>query len=395
MELIAVYGLVIIAAALVTGVATRTWLSTSLVVLLAGVLLGPGFLGLVDISAEDPIVSTLAEIALVTVLFTDGNRLPLRYVRSTARLAGRALVLGMPLTWLGIAGLTLLLTDLSWIQSLLVGAVLSPTDPVFAAAIVQREDIPERLKRLLNVESGVNDGLALPVVLILLASEATPTESTELPVLAGELLAGVALGLVVPLLVAGFIRIPGLDAIGAPILLLSGIGITIFGLAEITHANVFLAAFVGGVMSATVLPQIHGEADHFGEEVSEAVKLLALLVFGALLTPDLLAAVPVGGWILAVLSLVLVRPASILLSLAMSTLPQRERLTAAWFGPKGFASVVYGLLILETGAPEAQEEFAVIAACIAVSILVHSSSDVPVARWLTRSDREEPITPPV
>lgn len=83
-----------------------------------------------------------------------------------------------------------------------------------------------------------------------------------------------------------------------------------------------------------------------------------------------------------------------MISLAASPLPQRERIPAAWFGPKGFASVVYGLLVLETGAPEAQEEFAVIAACVAMSIIVHGSSDVPVARWLTRTGPAEGETPP-
>jgi sodium/hydrogen antiporter len=159
-----------------------------------GVVLGPGLLGLVDIRAQNEIVSALAEIALVTVLFTDGQRLPLRQVRATARLAGRALLVGMPLTLLGIAGLAVLLTDLSWVQALLVGAVLAPTDPVFAAAIVQREEVPQRLRRLLNVESGVNDGLALPVVLVLLAHSGTPQGSTDPLFLVAELLGGVGAG---------------------------------------------------------------------------------------------------------------------------------------------------------------------------------------------------------
>lgn len=388
MDLLATFGIVLALAALLTRLAARTPLSTALVVLVLGAVLGPGALNVVDVRPEDPLVSVLAQIALVTVLFTDGQHLPLRQARSTARLAGRALVLGMPLTFLGIAALVVLLTDLGWVQTLLVGAVLSPTDPVFAAAIVQREEVPERLRRLLNFESGVNDGLVLPVVLILLAQSGTATGPTELAVLAAELAGGVALGLVVPLLVAGLARLPGLDAKGAPALLALATGLILYGGAEISNANPYLAAFVGGVTFATLLPHAEQEFAQLGEQLSEAAKLLALLVFGGLLTPTLLDAVPVGGWVLAVLVLVLVRPIALLTSLATSSLPRDQRLAAAWFGPKGFASVVYGLLVLENGAAQAPAEFAVIAGCVTLSILVHSSTDVPVARWLTRRTEE-------
>lgn len=380
------FGVVLAFAAMLSGLTARTALSTSLVVLLLGALLGPGALGVLDITAENPIVSTLAQVALVTVLFADGQHLPVHLVRQTARLAGRALVIGMPLTALGIAVLTVLLTDLGWLQAFLVGAVLSPTDPVFAAAIVQRPDVPERLRRLLNVESGINDGLALPVVLILLAQSGTPTGSTEPWVLAAELAGGVLLGLAIPFGIKGLTRLPGLSTRGAPALLVLAAGLSLYGLAEALHANPYLAAFVGGVTIATILPDVRESFAELGEQLAEAVKLLALLVFGGLLTPALLSTVPWGGWVLAVLSLVLVRPAALLASLTTSKLPRDQRLAAAWFGPKGFASVVYGLLVLESGAPEAQEEFAIIAAVVAVSVLVHSSTDVPVARWLTRHD---------
>ncbi|GAA4734207.1 cation:proton antiporter [Modestobacter marinus] len=384
MELLATFGVVLALAALLSGLAARTPLSTSLLVLVAGAVLGPGALGVVDIHADNPLVSTLASIALVTVLFTDGQHLSVAEVRSTARLAGRALLLAMPLTALGLAALTVLVTDLGWLPALLIGAVLSPTDPVFAAAIVQRDEIPQRLRRLLNVESGINDGLALPVVLILLAQSGTPQGSTEPLVLIGELVGGVALGIAVPFAIKGLTRLPGFNATAAPALLVLAAGLTLFGVAELTHTNPYLAAFVGGVTFATILPEVRKGFAELGEQLSEAAKLLALLVFGGLLTPALLGSVPIGGWVLAALSLVLVRPAALLASLTTSRLPMNQRVVAAWFGPKGFASVVYGLLVLESGAPEAQEEFAIIAAVVAVSIVVHSSTDVPVARWLRK-----------
>lgn len=115
-------------------------------------------------------MSVLAELALFSVLFTDGMRVGWRDLRSAWREPGRALLLGLPLTVLVTAVLAHVVAGLPWLHAFLVGAVLAPTDPVFAAAIVGREEVPRRLRHLLNVESGVNDGLVLPVVLVLLAA---------------------------------------------------------------------------------------------------------------------------------------------------------------------------------------------------------------------------------
>lgn len=145
-------------------------MSTALLFLVAGALIGPGGFGLVSISSDDSIVSLLADIALFTVLFTDGQRANLAALKENWSLSGRALGLGMPLTMIGIAVPAHYLIGLDWPTAFLIGAILSPTDPVFAAALVGRSDIPLRLRRLLNVESGLNDGLALPFVLIFLAT---------------------------------------------------------------------------------------------------------------------------------------------------------------------------------------------------------------------------------
>jgi sodium/hydrogen antiporter len=135
---------------------------------LVGLLTG-GVTDLLTIRPEDPLTIRLAELALFAVLFTDGMRVGVRDLAYAWRLPGRALILGLPMTLLLTAVLAHFVAGLPWAASFLVGAVLSPTDPVFASALVGREEVPLRLRRLLNVESGVNDGLALPIVVILLA----------------------------------------------------------------------------------------------------------------------------------------------------------------------------------------------------------------------------------
>ncbi|MGO1384371.1 MAG: cation:proton antiporter domain-containing protein, partial [Arachnia sp.] len=165
MLLLCFAGLLLIAA-LVSNRADRTILSTSVLFLMGGILLGSGALGVIDISPEDDTVGLLAELALFAVLFTDGMKAGWRDLRSAWRLPGRALLLGLPLTLILTALLARFIIGLDWPTSLLVGAILSPTDPVFASALVGNKKVPQRLRHLLNVESGINDGLALPFVII-------------------------------------------------------------------------------------------------------------------------------------------------------------------------------------------------------------------------------------
>ena len=323
-------------------------------------------------------MSSLADLALFTVLFVDGGRLSLRELRAGWRLSGRALGLGMPLALVLVAVATHYLVGLDWTTSLLVGAILSPTDPVFASAIVGRSEVPLRLRRLLNIESGVNDGLALPFVLIFLAL-ATGAEA-GLGEVALELVLGVVLGIVLPLVVTALFRLPVLGS--EPKLQPLGslaLAIVLYGVCHYTHANAYLAAFSAGITLATVAPQASEAFEHFGDLVSELTKFAAVLVFGALLTPAFFTGTTFGEWTVALLSLLLIRPASVLVSLWRADLPRRERYAAAWFGPKGFASVVYGLLAAQSGIVEADTVFELVALTIAVSIVAHSMTDVPVS----------------
>ncbi|MEV6558260.1 cation:proton antiporter [Nocardia sp. NPDC051756] len=381
MALVLAFGVVLLVSVSLSGVAARTVLSTALLFLLAGALIGQGGFGFVTIEPRDGLVVVLADVALFTVLFTDGQRANLPALREGWRLSGRALGLAMPLTMILIALPAHWLAGLDWPTAFLLGAILSPTDPVFAAAIVGRSDIPVRLRRLLNVESGLNDGLALPFVLIFLATAAH--HESGLGHIAVELVLGVVLGIAVPAVVAFAWRSkiltaePRLQALG-PL----AIAVTLYGLCHLTHANPYLAAFAAGSTLATLDRVAAEHYEPFGELLSEITKFAALLVFGALITPDRLGHLGVGGWAVAVLAIVLVRPAAMMISLLRTSLSGPERAAAAWFGPKGFASVVYGLLALQSEIADSELVFDLVAVTIALSIVLHSSTDVPVARVL-------------
>jgi sodium/hydrogen antiporter len=379
--LVLAFGVVLLISVSLSGLAARTILSSALMFLVAGAVLGPGVLGVDDIHADDQIVTVLADIALFTVLFTDGQRARLPALRESWRLSGRALGLGMPLTMVGIALPAHYIAGLDWATAFLVGAILSPTDPVFASALVGRSDVPLRLRRLLNVESGLNDGLALPFVLIFLAT-AQRAESRL-----GDVFTELVLGLVFGFVIAAAVTLawrlkvlsaePRLQPLGP-----AAVAVVVYASCHLTHANPYLAAFAAGSTLASMDSVAADSFQQFGDLLSEITKFAALLVFGALITPVRLSGLTWQEWLLPVIAILLVRPAALLVSLLWSRMPARERFTAAWFGPKGFASVVYGLLALQSGIPDRHTVFDIVAATIALSIVLHSTTDVPVAKLL-------------
>jgi NhaP-type Na+/H+ or K+/H+ antiporter len=384
--LLLAFAVVLLLAVLVSSLAHRTILSTAVLFLVAGAALGPQGAGLIDVTPSSRVVATLAELALFTVLFTDGMRVGWTDLRQAWRLPGRALGWGLPLTLLATALLARLVAGLDWPHALLIGAILAPTDPVFAAALVGNDKVPARLRHLLNVESGVNDGLALPFVVLFLAL-AAGSRNLHLGELGVELVVGLAIGVGVPWLAIRLERTRLFAASTAyePLNAVA-IGLVVLALGKATHGNLFLAAFAAGITVATLGPRQREAFEHFGELIAELFKLAALLVFGALISWRFLAEIHWTGWVFAILALVVARPVALWLSFLRSGLSMREQFAAMWFGPKGFASVVYGLLVLEAAVPAADEVFHLVALTIVLSILAHSSTDILVARSFERPE---------
>ncbi len=395
MPTLLIFALTLTVAVLASGLVQRSMLSTAVLFLAVGGAVGSGGLDVIGLAHDHVAVVHLVEVTLFAVLFTDGTKLGVRDLRSAWRLPGRALVLGMPLTMGLIAVLAHWIASLPWTGALLLGAVLSPTDPVFASAIIGRPGVPLRLRRLLNVESGLNDGLALPFVVILLGIAGD--EGQSLLSLGAELVGGVAIGVLIPYMIVRLERSHWFRAQGLyqPLGVFAA-GMLVYTVAATVHVNLFLAAFSAGITVASAGPELREAFGRFGELIAELLELAALLVFGAVLTPSLLD-IGLTGWLLAVLILVVVRPLALLISFVRTDLSHREFVAASWFGPKGFASATYALLVLQSGVADNEYLFAVAAATIALSMVAHSSTDVVVARWFRESDDEphpEPAPPP-
>ena len=335
-------------AVLLSGLAENTILSVSVLFLVSGFLLGSGIFGPIH-EINRHLLERVAEVALFSVLFTDGMKTGgLQEIRKFWRLPGRALVIGMPLTIAGIALLARFMAGLDWLGASLLGAALSPTDPVFVSAIFKLEAFPEQIKRLLNIESGLNDGLSLPVVMLLLAYTGTHEPSPRIVI--ADLALGAGIGLVVPSIEIRLEKTRLFHASGLfhPLNAFA-LGLLVLAICYAVGANLFLAAFGAGISFATYGHSFTESFREFGELVTELLKLAALLVFGALLAPRFFTGLPALQYGFIVLSVFAVRPIAIGIALLRSGLSTQNIRLAGWFGPKGFASVIYGLLILQAG----------------------------------------------
>lgn len=393
MAALLVFGITLTIAVLVSDLASRSVLSTTVIFLLAGFLAGGAVLGLIHAEPDSTSVHLVVELALVSTLFSDGTRAPLRELRGGLGLPARALVLGLPLTIGALGLLAHLLLGFHWRQALLLGTVLGPTDPVFATAIIYRQDLSARLRRLLNVESGMNDGLAFPILLVLMyaLSPAQALEALLLPTTLGVLL-GVAVAWVVH-------RLERLGPLGAsqpyrPMAAFA-LALTVFALSKLLGVNEFLSAFSAGVTVATLRSNLSAEFRGFSESVASVFKFAAVFLFGALVSPQLVAHLGWGAYLFAVLALVAVRPIALGLSLIGSQMDPRNFIAAAWFGPKGFASVLFAVMVLEQGSTDASEIFHVAALIIGLSMVAHSSTGVIMARWLLARHGDASGDPPV
>lgn len=377
-NLIFVFGVTLMLATLLSERAARTVLSASVLFLGVGFLLGDTGLGWTALRARDPVSAEFAELALFLILLVDGSQLSLGELRRAWHLPGRALLLGMPLTIGLIALAGHVLMGMTWIEAFVVGAILSPTDPVFVAAILERESVPLRLRRLLGVESGLNDGFALPAVLVLLAIAGHRDAHVARIVI--ETAAGPVFGVLVPALFL-WLEARGPFAASPSYRPLVGvaIGAVLYGLGKWLHGNELLAAFTGGVTLATLRPEFAQATRQVGAPLAEVLKLATVLIFGVTLSNEL----PNPGWLgiaFASAALLAARPLALVLALRRNQLSRREWLAAAWFGPKGFASLLYALLLLHAGLPRGDWLFGILAVVIAMSIVAHSSTDVIVAR---------------
>ncbi|MGH2991357.1 MAG: cation:proton antiporter [Solirubrobacterales bacterium] len=389
-EALLIVGLLLAVTAALSGVTRRTVLSISVLAVSAGIALAAA--DLVSVNARDPGLFEIVELALILTLFSDGMFVERELLGRHWGPAARALAVAMPVTMgLLAVGAYLVFPDLSWAEAFLLAAILSPTDPVVTSAVVTAQRVPAMIRHTLNLESGLNDGLALPFVLFFLVL-ATPGGDAGQEAL--ELLGEAAFGAVVGIalgVIGGRLhnRLPG-GGITARYegIYAVGFGLAAFGLADVTLGNGLIAAFVAGIALAREEHEVPESFVAFADNVSSIFAVITFFLFGALIVAT---GYEGSAWALVVFipfALLIARPVAVMAALAGTRLPRVQKLFVAWFGPKGVASMLFALLVLDRAVAEGSLVFDVAAFVILVSILAHGLTDTVGARWIERRMEE-------
>jgi NhaP-type Na+/H+ or K+/H+ antiporter len=388
--------IVALAVLLVAGISRElidTPVTAPMVFVAIGLLMGPLVADEFDIAPTSGTVRVLAEATLAVVLFSDASRVRLRALRAEYSVPVRLLALGLPLTIaLGAVLGAGLFTQLTFAEALVLAVVLAPTDAALGQAVVTEPRLPSRIRQGLNVESGLNDGICVPLLLIVLAAadvEAhTETTHHAVKIVAEEigygLLGGVGAGVVAAALVKEGMRRGLIAGSWLQVIPVAAAALA-YGVASGLGGSGFIAAFVaGGVFGGVVSREAH-EASRLSEEVGGLLGGVTFLVFGAVFLGPALEHTSWQIALYAVLSLTLVR----MLPVAIAMVGSRARMPTVgflgWFGPRGLASIVFAVIVVEeANLPGTHTILYAVAVTIGLSVLAHGVSAAPLARRYAR-----------
>jgi len=335
-------------------------------------------------------VKVIAELTLILVLFLDASTVNLKDLIRERNLPVRLLFIGLPITMLaGILAAIPLFPGMNiWILAMMA-LILSPTDAALGLAVVTSKFVPEKIRQTINVESGLNDGIALPPILICMAALSLhDTHGTGFSYwglftlkqfIFGPVIGGLV-GYIGGLLVEKASKRDWMNTTFQRLISLS-LAILAFSLAETVHGNGFIAAYFAGLLLGTTTHSVRERIHEFGEAESQAFQLLIFLLFGMVLIPLSYSHWDWRAWVYAILSLTVIRILPVVLSLAGTGLPRGTKYFIGWFGPRGIASILYLLMVtIELGSTGLERMISVIVLTVMLSIFLHGISANPLSR---------------
>ena len=380
----------------------RLSITAPVVLVVAGTLLGSGFLDVLPSSPGTHPIKLVTELTLALILFADASTVDLRQAEGDVGLPLRLLSIGLPLTIaLGALAAHLLLPSITWAEAGLIGAILAPTDAALGIAVVTNPAVPARIRRALNIESGLNDGIATPFVTVLLAV-VVAGEAHEHWARAAllELLRGAGFGILVGLVGGWLVRRAQEARWTSPIsdqLVVLSLALLSYGTAVRFSGNGFVAAFVAGLVFGAATRGKLEKATEFADTVGLFSSFLVWIIFGAVFVgPVLRAGIHVRPILYAVVSLTVVRMVPVTLALLGARLRRDTVGFMGWFGPRGLASVVFTLIAFDAlGENNLARDLAEVTTwTIVLSVLLHGLTSGPLAaRYGRRLSRAPADTP--
>lgn len=364
-------------------------LNGPLMFMLAGLILGPAFLGILQPRIDSHGLRILAELTLAIVLFSDAANADLKVLKAHEGLPLRLLLIGLPLTMLSgwLLGIWLF-PQAPLIELALLAILLAPTDAALGKAVVSNPKVAAPVREGLNVESGLNDGICVPVLLMFLAllfEEHTQSPlSLAIALFFEELGIGALIGGTLTFMAWLMQRYSGKHHWQTPMwsqLTLPGLAVLCFATAQTLGGSGFIAAFVGGLLASYLFAEQKHDLLKASEEFASLLSIITWVVFGALVIPSVWSSFTVDVWLYALLSLTVIRIVPVLVSLAGTGFDFETRLFIGWFGPRGLASIVFAIMILDYPLQTGRTLVAVAACTVLLSVLLHGLSANP---WVSR-----------
>jgi sodium/hydrogen antiporter len=391
-----IIGLVLLIAAIFSGLVERSPISFPMIFLGLGFLIGERGLGIIHITPHDPTLETIATLSLAFVLFLDALNLRFDEIGRDWLVPFLSLGPGTLITTILISVGAAILLRLSLVNSLLLGAILSSVDPVLLRDVVRDERIPRSIRQSLKMEAGTNDLIVLPILLVLvtIAVGQTGTTASWVVLLVRLFLLGPLVGAIVGAVSAWLMNLARkYSVIRREYRSLYGVGIlaAAYFAGEIVGGSGFLAVFASGLAMISIDYDLCDCFLEFGEVISEMTMLLAFLLFGAMLSTIIgtVALLPVLG--LALVTLLIARPVAISLVLRHAQVSKNARLFIGWFGPRGLSSLLFGLLLVTNGVPGSESLLAAAGIVVIISVIAHGVTAAPLAAWYSRSEMKETL----
>ena len=396
---LATVGLVLLLLAAVSRRLVNTPVTPAMVVVAVGVLVGPLVLDDLTLGPTSSTVRRLAEATLAVVLFSDAARIDMRALRREAALPGRLLGIGLPLTIaLGALSALALFGSFSLSEALILGVILAPTDAGLGSAVVTDTRLPQRVRQSLNVESGLNDGICVPLLLIVLATASGTGGAAHPAHVVGEeigygLLGGIAGGVLAGSIVVRAGRRGLIDDAWRQIIPVAGAALA-YGVAIALGGSGFIAAFVAGILFGAITREDDAGMMRFTDETGALLDAITFLVFGAVLLGPALEHVSWQIALYAVLSLTIVRMLPVAISLLGSHARAPTVAFIGWFGPRGLASIVFAVVVEDTFQAHTETILTACYLTVGLSVLLHGLSAAPLvsryAAWYQASADEHP-----
>jgi NhaP-type Na+/H+ or K+/H+ antiporter len=386
--------LAIIAAAVlaVAGVSrqlTGTPVTPAMVFVVVGVLVGPLVIDEVTAVPTGEGVRTLAEATLAVVLFADASRIKTRALRREYAVPLRLLGIGLPLTIaIGAVLAAVIFNQLSVTEAIVLAILLAPTDAALGEAVVTEPRLPSRIRQGLNVESGLNDGICVPLLLIALAvaevEDSSSTSHHAIRIVAEQIGYGAFGGVAAGLLAAGVVAIAYTRGLitdsWLQVIPVAGAGLA-YGIAVALGGSGFIAAFVAGAIFGALVSSESEQAARLSEELGALLGGVTFLIFGAILLGPALKHLTWGIVVYAVLSLTLVRMLPVAVAMIGTGARKQTVGFLGWFGPRGLASIVFAVIVVEEAhLPQAQTILLTTYVTIGLSVIAHGITAAPLAK---------------